>query len=185
MEREFFRRALLERERENEIFRERKIKIEFVLLYRSFSLETRCQVIILSWKYLRMDDRTTACSTTHTADTHGSCGFYEAAPMAFTTGTLRGLLVTVVAPCSHAISIQCRPPRHFHTRRDALPVFTRAAFFSQHRRLDSRPLCHSDLGQIRPPKVFESGFSISSKFYFLELDSTNLRIDIDRRFDQG
>lgn len=175
------------RERENEIFRERKIKIEFVLLYRSFSLETRCRVIILSWKYLRMDDRTTACSTTHTADTHGSCGFYEAAPMAFTTGTLRGLLVTVVAPCSHAISIQCRPPRHFHTRRDALPVFTRAAFFSQHRRLDSRPLCHaaSDLGQIRPPKVFESGFSISSKFYFLELDSTNLRIDIERRFDQG
>lgn len=74
--------------------------------------------------------------------------------MAFTTGTLRGLLVTVVAPCSLARHFHTMP-RHFHTRRDALPVFTRAAFFSQRRRLES-PLCHaaSDLGQIRPPQTF-------------------------------
>lgn len=64
-------------------------------------------------------------------NTHGSCGFYEAAPMAFTTGTLRGRLVTVVAPCSHAISIQCRPPRHFHTIPRRAPGFhTRCLFFA-------------------------------------------------------
>lgn len=81
--------------------------------------------------------------------------------MAFTTGTLRGLLVTVVAPCSLARHFHTMP-RHFHTRRDALPVFTRAAFFSQRRRLES-PLCHaaSDLGQIRPPQNFFASPRIS------------------------
>lgn len=102
---------LRERERENEIFRERKIKIEFVLLYRSFSLETRCRVIILSWKYLRMDDRTTACSTTHGRHTRfvrilrgGTDGFHDG---------------DITRPVGHSgCSLLAR---HFHTMPPAAP----------------------------------------------------------------
>lgn len=113
----------------------------------SLFLEARCRVIILSSKYLRMDDRTTACSTTlvtHTVRADftrrhrwlSRRGHYEAG---WSQWLLPARTPFPYNAARRAISIPYR---------DALPVFTRAAFFSQHRRLES--LCHaaSDLGQI-------------------------------------
>lgn len=73
------------------------------------------------------------------ADGQDNCswGFYEAAPMAF-TGTLRGRLVTVVAPCLLARHFHTMLPRHFHTR--APGFHTRCLFLATLRSgSDTRP----------------------------------------------
>lgn len=88
-----------------------------------------CRVIILSWKYLRMDRTTVRGDFTR----RHRWGHYEA-----------GWSQWLLPACSHAISIQCCRAISI----PALPGFTRAAFFSQ----------HSDLGQIHGPKVFTAPF---------------------------
>lgn len=113
------------------------------------------RVIILSWKYLRMD-RTTVRGDFTRRHRWLSRGHYEA-----------GWSQWLLPACSHAISIQCC--RAISIR--ALPVFTRAAFFSQ----------HSDLGQIHGPKVFTAPFVHETREY----ENPNSNFIFNTNFDEG